>query len=115
MSLTQSPTAGLPLFKPPGARQSDPDTSHIAAERHTEAAGAQRKKIMDTLRNEGPQTADSLDSLIGWRDTTAGRRLKELLKADLVVMTDVRADTRSGRPARVWKLKSILADRGTAP
>lgn len=97
---------GLPIFEDPGARTTDPDTSHLAAERAKESAPAQRKRIVEALRTHGPQTADGLDELICWRPTTAGRRLGELRTAEVVEMTAYKAMTRSGRQARIWKLRN---------
>lgn len=97
--------AGLPMFEPPGSRASDPQTSHAAAESMKEPAAVQRQIIIDALACSGPQSADELDCTIGWRPTTAGRRLKELETAGLVERTEFFALTRSGRSAQVWKLK----------
>ncbi len=105
MSGTVDNLAGLPMFDEPRARASDPKTSHAAAESMVGPAAAQRKIITDALAYSGPQCADMLDYAIGWRPTTAGRRLKELEKAGLVERTDLFAPTRSGRSAQVWKLK----------
>jgi len=91
---------GLPLF-PPKARNSDPDTSHEAAESMEGEADTQRKWILASLRRMGPQTADELDQRLGLRPTSAGRRLSEL--SGLVEMTEKTALTRSGRRAHVWR------------
>ena len=104
MSEFANPTQGLPMFEAPKARKTDPGTSKEAAASMATVAESQRQKILDTLRTRGPQTADSLDFLIRWRPTTAGRRLKELSEAGLVEMTGVKSRTRSGRKAYVWKL-----------
>lgn len=89
------------------ARTSDPATSHTAAAM-VDAEG-QRGRIMDVLRAlykdvglAGGLTADQLDEMIGWRLTTAGRRLSELRVRELVIPCGERL-TRSGRPATVYR------------
>ena len=106
---------GLPIFSEPVARNTDPETSHEAAASMKEEAANQRRQILDVLRHVGPQTADSLDAFIGWRDTTAGRRLSELRTRNLAEETTVKAKTRSGRTAFVWRLKNVLAPREGRP
>jgi hypothetical protein len=105
-------TEGLPLFAEPApvARNTDPDTSHDAARSMREAAAIQRAQIMQQLYAAGPEglTADAIDERAGWRPTTAGRRLVELVRmglaslaygADLEPVTRL---TRSGRAAQVY-------------
>ena len=87
---------------PPRARQTDVETSHEAAASMTEGVGAQRARILLALA-AGPMTADQLDELIGWRITTAGRRLPELRKMGRVRMLEATGKTRSGRRARLWE------------
>jgi len=93
---------GLPMF-PPRSRNSDPDTSHEAAESMVGYAHAQQRRILIFLREHGPQTADYLDVALAMRDTSAGRRLPELKEMGLVEMTTMKALTRSGRRAHVWR------------
>ncbi len=95
------------MFSEPKARTTDPATSHTAA-RMVDAAG-QRGRIMEVLRAiyrdvglAGGLTADQLDEMIGWRLTTAGRRLSELRARELVIPCGERK-TRSGRPATVYR------------
>ena len=102
MSKTLDELGGLPLF-PPKARNSDPDTSHEAAESMEGEAKAQRAQILDYLRRRGPRTADGLDFILNLRPTSAGRRLPELKEMGLVEMTAKVALTRSGRGAHVWR------------
>lgn len=52
-------------------------------------------------------TADELDICIGWRLTTAGRRLSELAKPDVALVEKVgERKTRSGRNASVYRIVS---------
>jgi predicted transcriptional regulator len=93
-----------PLFEPvaPRARVADPSTSHDAAASMHEAAGLQRRILVNLLRAHGPMTADELDILADWRPTTAGRRLAECERLGAVQRTGATRPTRSGRAAEVW-------------
>lgn len=98
----------------PRARSTDPETSK-AAGRAVDAAG-QRDRIMKFMDGEyrgmtaGPHpaggwTADELDEYLGWRVTTAGRRLSELKRRGLVEACGQRV-TRSNRMATVYRCVS---------
>jgi hypothetical protein len=102
---------GLPLFDQPHtrARLTDPGTSHAAAAGSREQARAQRAAILAALRQYGPLTADELDARLHWRDTTAGRRMRELWQAGAVETTGEERPTRSGRAAEVWQLREARA------
>jgi hypothetical protein len=110
--VTQMHTEGLPLFQEPApvARKSDPDTSHKAADSMREAAAVQRAQIMQQLYAAGSVglTADEVDERQGWRPTTAGRRLVELVRMGLASLRydadlePVTRATRSGRAAQVY-------------
>lgn len=91
----------LPLF----ARATDPSTSHRAADSMREAASGQRRRCLLFLRASGPMTAAELDCVIGWRVTTAGRRLVELERLGQVQRTEEERPTPSGRAAQVWKAR----------
>ena len=93
----------LDMFSPPRARATDPETSHEAAESMAGAAGAQRAACLKHLRTVGPAIADEIDAAMGWRPTTAGRRLSELAEAKLAKITDQKRRTRSNRNAFVWE------------
>ncbi len=110
--MTQMHTEGLPLFAEPApvARNTDPDTSHKAADSMREAAAVQRAQIMQQLYAAGSVglTADEIDERQGWRPTTAGRRLGELVRMGLASLAfgsdlePVERLTRSKRPAQVY-------------
>ena len=106
----KAPLSALPLFSgpkttgpDPRARTSDPETSHAAAKSMVGEAEAQRKRIVAHLWEVGPRMADQLDEELGFRVTSAGRRLSELEEAKLVEALDRTGKTRSGRRARYWK------------
>lgn len=88
----------------PGVRRTDVETSHQAAASMTEGVYSQRKEVLRVLAT-GPMTADQVDELIGWRLTTAGRRLPELREMGRVRMLQATGETRSGRSARLWELR----------
>ena len=101
--MTTSPA--LDLFTM--ARTTDPATSHEAAAA-VDAEG-QRGEIMIVLgiasfSLSGGMTADEIDEVIGWRITTAGRRLSELKARGLVEATGTQRLTRSGRFATVYRV-----------
>lgn len=86
----------------PRARNTDPETSHKAAVSMSKAAESQREEIYQYLKRNGPETADGVDRGLGYRPTTAGRRLPELRELGLIEMLDDTGLTRSGRSARLW-------------
>ena len=102
---------GRDAFTEPRARSTDPRTSHAAGDA-VDAAG-QRERIMELLKAVGRPTgmwhgglnADQIDQYIGWRLTTAGRRLSELKRRGLVEVVGERL-TRSGRKASVYRAVS---------
>ena len=105
---------GRDAFTEPRARSTDPQTSHDAGA--AVDAGRQRDRIMDRLNwhyrvDNLPRdgfTADELDEYISskdptWLRTTAGRRLSELNRRELVIPCGQRK-TRSGRMATVYRI-----------
>jgi len=102
MSGTVNQIGGLPLFEP-RARNSDPVTSHQAAESMMGEAQGQRANILAALTMFGPMTADELDEKLDLRDTSAGRRLPELAEMGLVERLKDMRRTRSNRQAHIWR------------
>ena len=103
-------TPELPLFAPtPAARLTNPDTSHAAAQSMREQARVQRAQIVACLRQHGPMTADEIDQQMGYRPTTAGRRMAELAKLGTVRTNGETRLTRSGRAAEVWDVTEAKA------
>ena len=89
----------------PGARRTDPETSHQAAASRVGKIAGQQERILSRLQVFGPMTADQLDQIIGWWVTTAGRRLPELAEMGSVRMLEKTGTTRSGRQARLWEMR----------
>jgi len=103
-------TEGLDLFAPhTRARLTNPGTSHEASEATVQTSAHQRRLVILALEAAGPMTADGIDSYLGWRDTTAGRRLSELARLGAVRTTGDTQPTRSGRSAEVWQLTEARA------
>lgn len=89
----------------PRARTTDPGTSHAAARSMRDAASAQRAKLLGAVRGSGlfGLTCAEADSQLGWRETSAGRRMSELRELGLVHDSGMLRKTPSGRQAIVWR------------
>lgn len=96
------------LFGPAGGRahHGGHDTELAAAESVTEITGRLRKQALAILRQAGEHglTDDEGGAQLGGDRLTFGRRRNELVMAGLVVKTDQRRLTPSGRKAIVWTL-----------
>jgi hypothetical protein len=94
-------TEALPLF-----RKTDPQTSADAAKSMRTQAGVQRALILAHMRACPYQdhNGDELDQHLGFRPTTAGRRLPELRRLGLVEVTGETRETRSHRQAECYRL-----------
>jgi hypothetical protein len=88
----------------PAARRNDPATSHIAAASMLDAAKRQQRQLLAALRETGANglTCSEADQMIGWRLTTASRRMPELVAMGLAADTGARRRTPQGRWATVW-------------
>jgi hypothetical protein len=89
----------------PNARNSDPQTSHEAAQDARALSGRHRKLALATLRDAGPRglTDFELAAITGVAQTSIGVRRKELVRAGYVVATDMRRKAPSGSAAIVWR------------
>lgn len=88
----------------PVARNTDPDTSHEAAESMQDAAGKQQAAILEALRDNGPMNHSQLDKSLGWPAHTSNRRLPELRRLGLVERTGATTLTASGRRAYEYRV-----------
>lgn len=88
----------------PLARRTDPDTSHAAALSMLQPAETQRRDLLAALVRAGQRglTCDEADADLGWRPTTAGRRMPELATLQSARDSGQRRKTQSGRMAIVW-------------
>lgn len=92
----------LPLWVEHHARGANPQTSFDAAESMQEIAAQQQRHLYDALVAFGPQTCDEIDQRLGWRPTTAGRRMSDLVREGLARDTGQTRPTRSGRQATIY-------------
>lgn len=84
------------------ARNTDPITSHIAADRVHEFSGAHKQQILAALRLFGPMTADEISTYINLSGHKILKRLSELHGDRLIAPTGQLKVAMSGRPQRVW-------------
>lgn len=87
----------------PRARQSDPWTSHAAAQRATEFAGTHTDIILRALARHGPATIDELAKRTPLTAVQIARRLADCEKNGLAEPTGLCRMSASGRPERVWR------------
>jgi len=88
------------------ARNTDPATSHMAAESVKESAQIHHEQIVNCLKKFGPLGKDGIAlraNINGSADGNAvARRLPELEKMGLVVQTGRLVASKSGRKEREW-------------
>lgn len=96
------------MFAP--TRRTDPDTSRIAAERHTpERLSALHRAVLFLLREYGPMTHDRLIQRVGSvtvSPQSIRSRCAELVKAGLVKDTGQRVTVAGRRRFIVWSLNT---------
>ena len=86
----------------PKARNTDPHTSHQAAESAKELAKQHQERILICLTKHGPAGKDEIARLSGLDSTAVSRRMAELQKAGLVVLTGRTVLSKSRRAEREW-------------
>lgn len=99
----------------PGSRNTDPITSHMAAERAQLTATPNRMMVLRHLIEGGPMTDFELADACGIQQTSIGKRRGECRDAGLVEQlqdrgTAVSRKSPSGSPALVWQ----ITDKGRA-
>jgi predicted ArsR family transcriptional regulator len=85
----------------PKARNTDPITSHMAAESAKELARKHRERIAQCLM-QGPCGVSELAVRAGLEPHQAGKRMKELEQEGLAIPTGKTVRSRSGRQEREW-------------
>jgi predicted ArsR family transcriptional regulator len=78
------------------------DTSEEAAERIAESVAGLRRQILFLIYRDGPITCDAVEVLMRGRHQTISARIRELVQMGFVEDTGLRAETRSGRNARLY-------------
>ena len=96
-------TEDLPLWAIQHAPLHGEPTSHEAAESMETEAGRQCDEMYEALRLLGAMTCDEIDRRKGWRPTTAGRRMPDLVRQGRAEFTGETRKTRSGRRANVYR------------
>jgi len=97
---------GVGFTEEPTARNTDPSTSHEAAEDARAHSGRHRAMALEALRKAGPSglTDFELADATGVAQTSIGVRRKELVNAGLVEATAERRPAPSGSAAIVWRV-----------
>ena len=95
------------------ARTSDPDTSHDAATSMKTHALVQCELVEKFViaRGEYGATADEVDAGLGWRPTTAGRRMTNCVERKTLVKTKRKRKTRGKRDAYVYVAPLFLNEQ----
>ncbi len=113
--MSAKPTSQLDLFGlGPGARHSDPDTSHKAAKRAPNIRARDRMLVLyEHLKYPHGLTDFELAANLHRQQTSLGKRRGELRDMGLIFDTGRRRPAPSGSPAIVWALtdegRKILA------
>ena len=89
-------------LKIPRARNTDPVTSHIAADA-VDFAGAHYKAIYEALLLAGPSGKDRIANLANLDPVQVARRIPEMRKMGMVVLTGELVMSRSNRSEREWQ------------
>ena len=96
--MTTQPDLFTPL-----ARTTDPETSKTAGRSMRKGAAVQRDQIVNALRAHGPMHHAEIDRTMAWPHPTAARRMKELVRMELVRDTGRTRPTETGRNATVYE------------
>ena len=86
----------------PGARRTDPDTSHAAAAQAKDLQANHNSAILLALDAYGAAGKDAIGWLTNLSGTAVARRLTELQRAGLVRLTGRTVRSDSGRFEREW-------------
>jgi hypothetical protein len=94
------------------ARNTDPSTSHEAADKVGEFVHAHYYQILHALLDHGPLGKDGIAKVANMNGREDGnavaRRLPELLKQSLVSLTGEKVLSRSGRSEREWAINEAV-------
>ena len=88
-----------------GARNTDPETSHLAAARNPHSRTIDREKVLAAHADNPDGLTDfELAEIVDRQQTSAGKRRGELRDAGLIEETDMRRAAPSGSLAIVWRI-----------
>jgi predicted transcriptional regulator len=89
----------------PGARNTDPSTSHLAAAEHRALRGKDRRDVLRLhALNPAGLTDFELASRMGRQQTSVGKRRGELRDLGLIEDSNLRRRAPSQSQAIVWKI-----------
>jgi len=86
------------------SRKTDPQTSHDAAEQAQELADKHFAKIHFALAKYGPMGKDGIANKTGLDSSQVARRLPEMQKIGLVMLTGGFAMSNAKRKEREWSI-----------
>lgn len=88
----------------PRARDSDPLTSHEAADMVANLAATHHRILLDAL-GRGAASAEQIGDITGIPAYAVRKRLPELQRVGFIAPTGGMRKTRSGRSERVWSIR----------
>lgn len=88
------------------ARISDPITSKLAAQQAKKVAESHYQVILKALRAHGPMGKDGIAEVTGLDGAQIARRLGEMHRGGVVVLTGRHVKSKAGRDEREWKILS---------
>ena len=91
---------GRALFAP--ARNSDPITSHAAADEARELIAKHQRLILSALR-QGPAGVDGIAARCSLTGHQAGKRVTDMQRLGLIELTGRLVKSTSGRSQREWR------------
>lgn len=87
----------------PRARNTDPPTSHIAAERAETFRGTHLDRIVAFLKSVEDGTKDEIAAGTGLDHVAVARRMIEGVRKGVIQRTDKIRFSRGGNPETVWR------------
>lgn len=92
------------IYLEPLARNSDPETSHLAAESARDLQAQHQRMILNALRKYGASGKDRIGALTGLSGVAVARRLTELQRRGAIIPTGRKVQSMAGRLEREWSL-----------
>jgi predicted ArsR family transcriptional regulator len=101
----------LSIFTTPAARRTDPATSHAAARSAHALAADHNARILAALRQWGAMGKDGIAHRTGLSGVAVARRLTELERTGLVMLTGRTVESDTGRQEREWANAELTGSR----
>ena len=86
------------------ARSSDPITSYLAADAAPKFTNKHVNTILECLAKHGPLGKDGISKLTGLDGVQISRRLPEMQKDGLILLTGKTVKSNTGNQEREWRL-----------